>query len=132
MAGMLKACQLQQMIPDHSFKGTSCYTARMQRFGAAALMVEIAAVLYLAGHVLRCEAMASLEVCLYLSLWAVMLTGGSGVLAVTTDMAGRPGTSIACRSRNAASMSAMLDRKDIWSSLKSCAQSIGSGWRCGS
>ena len=94
----------------------------MQRFSAAALMDEIAVVLYLAGHVLCCEAMASLEVCLYLSLWAVMATEGSGVLAVTTDTAGRPGASISCRSRNAAPMSAMLDRKDVWSTLKSCAQ----------
>jgi len=106
--------------------------ARVQRFGAAALMDEIAVVLYLAGHVLCCEAMSSLEVCLHLSLWAVMVTEESGVLAVTTDTAGRPGTSISCRSRNAAPMSEMLDGKDVWSILKSCAQSIGSGWRCGS
>jgi len=87
---MIKVCQTQQMTPYCSFKGTFCYTARVQRFGAVALMEEIAVVLYLAGHVLCCGAMASLKVCLYLSLWAVMVTEGSGVLAVTTDTAGRP------------------------------------------
>jgi len=106
--------------------------ARVQTFGSAALMDKVVVVLYLADHVLCYEVMASLEVCLYLSLWAVMVTDGSGVLAVTTDMAGRPGNSISCKSRNIAPMSAMLDPKDVWSTLKSCAQLIGSGWRCGS
>jgi len=100
------------MIPECSSKGRSCYIAScVQSSGSAALTDGTVAVLHLDGHVLCREAMASLEVCLYLSLWAVMVTEGSGVLAVTTDTAGRPGASISCRSRNAAPMSAMLDRK---------------------